>query len=111
MSYLFSQVANMSDPEDTLGGLTIGTADDSAPQERMALSRDELLKQLTAQFQMCVGCEEVSVVSVTRLDTPDAQGCNWSSSVVLATGGVPPEVYGLAYASVIASARNTWNFK
>jgi len=48
---------------------------------------------------------------VTRLDRPDEAGCNWSSSLVLAPAGVEPEVYVLAYAQAIATARETWNLE
>jgi hypothetical protein len=79
--------------------------------ERQALPRSELLARVTALMQSCEGCEEVAVVGVTPLDGPDTDGCNWSFTLVLDAAGVPAEVYGLAYAQVIAMARASWNLQ
>jgi hypothetical protein len=75
------------------------------------LSRGELLARVTALMQSCEGCGNVGVVGVTPLDRPDAAGCNWSYTLELETAGVPAEVYGLAYAQVIAIARSSWNLQ
>jgi len=77
--------------------------------ERPALAMDDLLVRLTRLMQSCEGCESVAVAELTRLDAPDPAGCNWSTSVVLAPAGVAPEVYTLAYASVVFMARSSWN--
>ncbi|HYL25922.1 MAG TPA: hypothetical protein VEV21_16135 [Burkholderiales bacterium] len=79
--------------------------------ERQALAREDLLARLTRMMQSCEGCESVAVTGLTRLNTPDSAGCNWSASVVLAPAGVAPEVYTLAYASVVFMARSSWNLK
>ncbi|HYL88062.1 MAG TPA: hypothetical protein VEU32_04770 [Burkholderiales bacterium] len=86
-------------------------AESGAPATRQALSRFELLQRVSALMQSCEGCEELRVVGVTRLEAPDTKGCNWAFNLVLDTTGVPPEVYGLAYASVIGVARASWNLQ
>jgi hypothetical protein len=53
----------------------------------------------------------VRVIEVTRLERPDETGCNWSSSLVLSTAGVEPEVYVLAYAQAVGTAREAWNLE
>jgi hypothetical protein len=75
------------------------------------VSRFELLQRVSALMQSCEGCEELRVVGVTRLAAPDVEGCNWSFTLVLEPTGVPAEVYGLAYASVIGVARSSWNLQ
>lgn len=96
------------DPEATTsGGFVFG--DEEPP--RQALPREELLARLTALMRSCEGCEGVTVIDVARLHKPDRSGCNWSSSIVLDPAGVAPEVYALAYASVIATARVSWNLE
>ena len=97
------------DPEATDIGSGIFIGDD--PAERMLLSREELLERLSALMRSCEGCERVSVVEVSRFDQPDSEGCTWSPSIVLDAPGVEPEVYALAYASVIALARASWNLE
>ena len=79
--------------------------------ERQALARDDLLARLTKLIQSFEGCERVAVTELTRLDAPDSAGCNWSAAVVLAPAGVAPEIYTLAYASVVFMARSSWNLK
>jgi len=79
--------------------------------ERQALSRGELLARVTALIQSCEGCENVGVAGVTPLDRPDTAGCKRSFTLVLDAAGVAPEVYGLAYAQVIAIARSSWNLE
>jgi len=66
---------------------------------------------VSALVQSCEGCEKVRVVGVTPLEAPDTEGCNWSFTLVLDAKGVAPEVYALAYASVIAMARASWNLQ
>lgn len=98
----------IQDPEATdIGGFFIG--DD--PAGRAVLPRAELLERLSALMRACEGCERVAVTGVDRLDQPDTEGCTWSMSIVLEPNGVPAEVYGLAYASVIALARASWNLE
>ena len=96
------------DPEATFNGDVFFSAGDA---HRQVISRPELLSRLSRLVQSCEGCAEVRVIEVTRLDRPDEAGCNWSSSLVLAPAGVEPEVYVLAYAQAIATARETWNLE
>lgn len=79
--------------------------------ERQVLSYADLLACVSALMQSCEGCDSVSVVGITRLDRPDTAGCNWSFTLVLDAAGVPAEVYGFAYAQVIAMARGSWNLQ
>ncbi len=102
--------ATAPDPEDTLGGEDFIFGEE-ARHEPQALERAELLARLTALMQSCEGCDNVRVAEVTRLDKPDAGGCNWSTTLVLEPGGVAPEVYALAYAQVIVAAREGWNLQ
>ena len=99
------------DPEATVGDGFLFGEDEAGQAERQAVSRAELLARLSAVIRSCEGCENVTVIEVTRLDAPDTAGCNWSSSVVLDPAGVAPEVYALAYASVVFMARSSLNLK
>ena len=101
----------MDDAEATLGGAFLFGEDKPGRAERQVLSRAELLARLSALIQAGEGCEKVVVIDITRLDGPDSDGCNWSTSVVLDSAGVAAEVYALAYASAIAVARVSWNLK
>ena len=96
------------DPESTVNGELFFSA---GAARRQVLSRAELLARLSRLVQSCDGCHDVRVIEVTRLERPDEAGCNWSSSLVLATAGVRPEVYVLGYAHAIAAARETWNLE
>ena len=102
---------SVEDPEATFSGEFLFGDTAAAPAARQALSYAELLGRVTALMQSCEGCEKVTVVGVTPLDGPDTDGCNWSFTLVLDTQGVEPEVYGLAYAQVIAMARSSYNLK
>jgi hypothetical protein len=99
------------DPEATFSGEFLFGETEPAQAARQALSYAELLTRLSALMQSNEGCEKVTVVGVTPLDVPDTDGCNWSFTLVLDTAGVEAEVYGLAYAQIIATARTSWNLK
>jgi hypothetical protein len=101
----------MDESEATITDDIFSLGRGGAQPEREALPRGELLARMTALMQSCEGCENVAVVGVTPLDGPDTAGCNWSFTLVLDAAGVPPEVYGLAYAQVIAMARSSWNLQ
>jgi hypothetical protein len=92
------------DPEATAAGFVYGG-------ERQVLSQQELLARLSALMRSCEGCENVVVTGASRLEHPDVDGCNWSTSLVLDPAGVQPEVYALAYAFVITTARASWNLE
>jgi hypothetical protein len=83
--------------------------DGDAKAERQVLPYADLLARVSALMQSCEGCESVGVIGVTPLDGPDGEGCNWSLTLVLDRADVAAEVYGLAYAQVIATARASWN--
>lgn len=97
------------DAEDTDVGSSFFIGDDAS--ERQVVSRKDLLERLSALMRGCEGCEGVAAIGVSRFDKPDSEGCNWSPSIVLDPAGVAPEVYALAYASVIAIARASWNLE
>jgi hypothetical protein len=101
----------MEDSEATTTDDIFSLGRGGAQPERQALSRGELLARVSALMQSCEGCENVIVVGITPLDRPDTAGCNWSYTLVLDAAGVPPEVYGLAYAQVIGLARSSWNLQ
>ena len=99
------------DAESTLGGDFMFGDDATHPGGREVIAREDLMIRLGALIQTCEGCENVSVVEVTKLDNPDKDGCNWATAVVLEAPGVAPEVYGLAYAQMIVTARESWNLR
>ena len=101
----------MDDSEATVNDDAFSFGEDSTQPGRQVLSRGELLARVTALMQSCEGCENVTVIAVTPLDSRDNAGCNWSFTLVLNTAGVPAEVYSLAYAQVIAMARSSWNLQ
>jgi hypothetical protein len=98
------------DPEATANGeFLFGVA---ALAERQVLSHLQLLSRLTSLMRSCEGCEEVTVIEVYKLDLVDRRdGCNWSLAIMLDPAGVAPEVYSLAYGSVIGMARTSWNLE
>lgn len=101
----------MDETEATITDDIFSLGEGGPKPERQALSHDELLARVSALMQSCEGCEKVGVIGVTPLDRPDADGCNWSFTLVLDAASVPAEVYGLAYAQVIATARSSWNLQ
>ena len=96
----------LEDPDSTASGLFGG--DETRPIGRKTLLKDELLERLTRMIQSCEGCEAVKVIEVFP-DAPDKGGCNWSMTLVLEPNGTEAPVYALAYAALIAHARETWN--
>jgi hypothetical protein len=74
-----------------------------------AVSEEDLVNWLTAQFQSYPGCAQVSVVRVTRLELPDSEGCNWSRTLVLDPAGAQPSDYVLAYAAAVEKGRKRFN--
>ena len=102
---------DQQDEDDTINGPFLFGEGEGPQRLHQPLEAPELLQRLTALLQMTPGCEGVKVIEVTRMDPPDSSGCNWSSSLVLETNGVEPEVYSLGYAHMFHSARESWNLK
>jgi hypothetical protein len=98
------------DPEATAGG-DFGFGDLGAGK-RQVMSEQQLLASLTVLMRGGEGCEAVTVIQVSRLEPTDRKdGCNWALAIVLDPAGVAPEVYSLAYASMINTARESWNLE
>lgn len=77
----------------------------------MLLTLAQLRDWLTEEIRAHPGCEEVQVLGLFRLERADRDGCNWSYTLVLDTGGAPAPVYALAYAKVLARGRARFNVK
>ncbi|MGQ0546071.1 MAG: hypothetical protein ACT4P3_12175 [Betaproteobacteria bacterium] len=60
---------------------------------------------------MYPGCEAVTCREVTRLDKPDAEGCNWPRTLFLDSAGASPEDYVPAYAAIVEEGRKAFNLK
>src|SRR5882672_3992580 len=99
------------DDDATINGPFLFGEGEGPERLHQPLAPEELLQRLTTLIQTCDGCEQVRVIEVSRLEPPDSIGCNWSASVVLDPAGVAPEVYALAYAQVMGSARERWNLQ
>jgi len=78
---------------------------------RKVIARDELSAWMTAHIRKVEGCEQVEVGGVIPLQEPDAEGVNWSESIVLTATGVPKEIYEPAIRKVLATARVQFNIK
>jgi hypothetical protein len=98
----------LDDPDSTSSGL-FGDTDSTRPIGRKTILKDDLLERLTRMIQSCEGCDSVRVIDVIQLDPPDKAGCNWSMTLILEANGTEAPVYALAYAFVIAHARESWN--
>ena len=68
----------------------------------------ELRRWLTAQFQTHPQCAAVTVEQIFRLDMPDAEGCNWSRTLVLDPHGVAATDYAMPYAAIVEKARKAF---
>ena len=99
----------MSDDPDKTQQMTTPGAAVPRPPPRREVDEAELLRVLTTAMRMHEQCASVRVVAITRLDVPDTEGCNWSSSVVLDPAGVAAEVYSVVYADVVKKARERYN--
>lgn len=96
------------DPDSTASGL-FGDSDSTRPIGRKKLLREDLLERLTRMIQSCEGCENVKVIGCYPLDTPDKAGCNWSMTLVMEPNGTEAPVYALGYATILPTARESWN--
>ena len=100
------------DPEATAEGERAFEGLLAGPEKRQILSKEELLARITSLLRSCEGCENVTAIEMWRLDRDDRKdGCNWSLALMLDAPGVEPEVYTLAYGSILHLARKSWNLE
>src|SRR5258708_35667204 len=90
---------SMDDDDATVNRAIFGDLDGGEAVARQTISREDLMQRLTKMIQTCEGCEQVRVVGVTRLESPEQDGRNRSHSLVLDAAGGPAQVYSLPYAS------------
>jgi hypothetical protein len=78
---------------------------------RKLLSPEELRAWMNTELRKFEDCEGCRFGGVTPLREPDETGCNWSDSIYINTGGVPPEIYRPAVQRIITEARKQFNLK
>jgi hypothetical protein len=98
------------DPEPILTDAW-GSEVSAAGEGPLLVDEADLALWLSAEFQAYPGCSTVSVASLIRLDAPDTQGCNWSRTLFLDSGGASPTDYAPAYAAIVEMARKAFNLK
>jgi hypothetical protein len=89
-------------------GIELLEGQDQGP---LLVDEADLVRWLSAQFQTYPGCSGVSVEQVIRLESADSQGCNWSRTLFLDSGGAPPTDYAPAYAAIVEMGRKAFNLK
>lgn len=78
---------------------------------RTLVTPEELAAWMTAELRKVEGCEECSVGAANRLQQPDAEGCNWSDSLVVRSGGLAHEYFRPHLNRIVAQARAQFNLK
>src|SRR5258708_39420205 len=100
---------SMDDDDATVNRAIFGDLDGGESVARQTISREDLMQRLTKMIQACEGCEQVHVVGVTRLESPDKDGRNWSHSLVLDAAGVAAEGLSRGYAAGVGAPPHTWD--
>lgn len=77
--------------------------------KRQIVSKEKLQAWLTAELQKVEDCNECTVGGIMALQQPDEDGCNWSDSIVVSTGGVPLHYFKPHLDVIMANARARFN--
>ena len=80
-----------------------------AARNRRVMAAAQLRDWLTAEIRTHKGCEKLEVLGISRLESSDPDGCNWSYSLVVDPGGAAAPVYALACAQAVGRARAIFN--
>ena len=77
--------------------------------KRQLVSSKHIATYITQELQKVEDCKDCKIRDVLRLHEPDNEGCNWSSTVVASTGGVPATYFNAHLNEIIVNARATFN--
>lgn len=75
-----------------------------------SVSHNELLEWLNSQLAQQAKCTDCRFISITPLQAPGADGCNWSTAT-LRCSGVPTIDCAPIADNVIAKARTKFNLR
>ena len=73
------------------------------------VTADQLANWITTELQKVEGCQYCKITGVTPLREPDSEGCNWSDSVTVSSGGVPADYFMPPVQRIILEARKKFN--
>jgi hypothetical protein len=73
------------------------------------LTSNALQEWLTEQIQKIEGCQNCKFGGIIKLADLDENGCNWSDTITISTGGTPREIYEPAALYVIKNAKAQFN--
>ena len=75
-------------------------------------SADEIAQWLTNNLRNRLDdCNECKVNGIKRLLQPDPNGCNWSSDIIVNTGGQPHENIAAILRELIGDAQDRFNLR
>lgn len=78
---------------------------------RTLVTSENLAEWMTAELRKVEDCGDCGVGDVNRLQQPDADGCNWSDSLTVRSGGVPLEYFRPHLEKIVARARAEFNLE
>ena len=76
---------------------------------RTLVNAPDIAQWLTESLRKVEDCQDCAVSGVVALQEPEADGCNWSDSLTVNSGGVSLDYYGPYLAKLIAEARLRFN--
>lgn len=77
---------------------------------REHVGKNELQSYLESELHKFGACNGYRVSAVTKLETPDAEGCNWVPKITLASDGKKPRDPCASIAErIVAQARKRFN--
>lgn len=75
------------------------------------VSQDQLSTWMTSELQKIDECRDSQIRGVVALQFPDEDGCNWSDSLTVNSGGVASEILIPHVRRIVAEARERFNLE
>lgn len=75
------------------------------------VSQEQLSAWMTSELQKVEECRDCQIRGVVPLQSPDEDGCNWSDSLTVSSGGIPSEILAPYVRKIVAEARAKFNLE
>jgi hypothetical protein len=75
------------------------------------VSQDQISAWMTSELQKIDECQDCQIRGIVPLQFPDEDGCNWSDSLTVNSGGVPSEILVPHVRRIVAEAKTRFNLE
>lgn len=78
---------------------------------KQLLTPEQLAEYLTKELRKVKDCQDCRIGGIKRLKKADTEGCNWSDSFIVSSGGIPEQYFRPYLEKIVREAKMKFNLE